>query len=220
MRRLFRWFFRLLLLAALLLAALVMFRNPIVRELAERQIRAETGMEAVIGRVRIAVKSAAIRVDNVRLINPPEYGGQLFADLPDVYIEYDPIALAFRQIRFQRILFRLDELRVVRDPGGRTNLEALLDRIESADWGRRLNQRGFTCRGVDMVGFSVARFKYFDARDPLQNEETFIGARGISVSKPRDAQEVLDVMGQLAIERGAPQTAFALRGRRPLPPTF
>jgi hypothetical protein len=216
MRRLFRWFFRLVLLVILLATVLVLFRNPIVRELAERQIREETGMETVIGRVRIAVKSGAIRVDNVRLINPPEFGGQLFADLPDVYIEYDPIALMFRRIRFQRILFRLDELRVVRDGQGRTNLEAFLHRLDRTGWNERLTRHGLACQGVDMVGFSVGRFSYFDARDPQRHEETFIGVRGISVSKPGSIQEVLDEMGSLARQRGAPQTAQALLGRPPL----
>jgi hypothetical protein len=219
-RRLFRWVFRLLLSLILLVGVVVLLRNPIVRELAERQIRQETGMEAVIGRVRIAVKSAAIRLDNVRLLNPPEYGGQLFADLPDVYIEYDPFALVFRRVRFQRVLFRLDELRLVRDPHGRTNLQALSDRIERAQWKERLARRGFTYQGTDSVGFSIGRFRYFDARDPLRPEETFIGARGISVTKPREAQEILDVMGRLAEERGASGTAQALQRRPATPPTL
>jgi hypothetical protein len=215
-RRLIRWFFRLVLLVILLVTVLVLFRNPIVREVAERQIREETGMETVIGRVRIAVKSAAIRVDNVRLINPPEFGGQLFADLPDVYIEYDPFALVFRRIRFQRILFRLDELRVVRDGQGRTNLEAFFHRLERGGWNDRVTRYGFACQGVDVVGFSVGRVSYFDARDPQRHEETFIGVRGISVSKPRSYQEVLDEMSGLARQRGAPQTAQALLGKPPL----
>jgi hypothetical protein len=216
MRRLIRWLLRIVLLVVLLLAALVLFRNPILRELAERQIREETGMETVIGRVRIAMKTASIRLDNVRLISPPEFGGQLFIDLPDVYIEYDPVALMFRRLRFQRVLFRLDELRVVRDPHGRTNLESLLHRVKSANWNHRLTGRGLTFQGVDAVGFSVGRFRYYDVRDPLRHEETFIGVRGISVLKPRDIQEILDEMGALAQQRGAPHTAQALHGRPPL----
>jgi hypothetical protein len=215
MRRLFRWFFRLVLLLILLLAAVVMLRNPIARELVERHIRDETGMEVVIGRVRIAVQSASIRIDNVRLINPPEFGGQLFIDLPDVYVEYDPVALAFRRVRFPRVLFRLDEMRLVRDGQGRTNLQALFDRLEKSEWNDRLTSRGFTPQGVDAVGFSIGRFKYFDAQDPLRHEETFIGVRGITVQKPRNAQEILDEMARLARDRGGPQTAQALLGRPP-----
>jgi hypothetical protein len=217
-RRLFRLVFRLLLALVLVVGVMVLFRNPIMRELAERQIRQETGMETVIGRVRIALKSAAIRLDNVRLLNPPEFGGQLFADLPDVYIEYDPIALVFRRVRFQRVLFRLDELRLLRDPYGRTNLQALTERIERAQWKERIARRGFTYQGTDAVGFSIGRFKYFDARDPGRHEETFIGARGISVNQPRDAQEILDVMSRLAEDRGAAGMAQALKGRSTAPP--
>jgi hypothetical protein len=210
MRRLFRWFSRLLLLAFLLIGVAVLCRNPIVRELAERQIRQETGMEAVIGRVRIAIKSASVRIDNVRLFSPPEFGGQLFADLPGLYVEYDPIALLFRRLRFDRVLFRLDELRLVRNRQGETNLDALRERFRQRGWNERLARFHLTYEGTDIVGFSLGRLKYFDAADRSMHEETFVGVRGVTLRKPRTAQEVFDEMSRIARERGATNAAGAL----------
>jgi uncharacterized protein involved in outer membrane biogenesis len=212
MKRLFKWILRLVLLLMAVAAVLVLFRNPIARALIERQIRAETGMETVIGRVSIGLKSPTLRLLHVRLLNTPEFGGQLFADLPDLYVEYDLLALAFGRIRGERVMFRLDELRLLRDAQGVTNLQRLGQRLRERGLAERLERLGLSYGGIDTLSFSLGRIKYVDLREPPRSEEIYVGSRHVSYRQPRSVAEVLAQIGQRAKEKGSVAAANELIG--------
>jgi len=194
MRKLFKWTFRLILLVLALLAVIVLFRNPILRMLAERQVREVTGMETIIGRVRIELRAPLVRLENVRLISPAEFGGGLFLDLPDVRLEYDSIALLFRRIRLHRVVFQLDEIRLVRTTQGRTNLEAVRERLSQRRLASWLAHWDCQYDGTDFVGFSVGRLKYLDAREPGKSEEIYVGVRDVTLKRMRSAEEILSAL--------------------------
>jgi hypothetical protein len=218
MKKLFKWIMRLVIVALGLVALLVLFRNPILRLVAEHQIQRETGMETILGRVRVDLRSPVVRLENVRLISPPEFGGRLFLDLPEVRVEYDSVGLLFRRIRFRQILFRLDEVRLVRTPSGHTNLDLLRERLAAGRWSERLAHMDWEYDGTDAVRFSVGRLKYLDAREPAKSEEVYVGARDVTLKRLRSLEDVTDALSQLAERHGAPWTAAALsQGRlRPI----
>ncbi len=210
MRKLFKWTFRLILLVLALVAVVVLFRNPILRMLAERQVREATGMETIVGRVRIDLRAPVVRLENVRLISPAEFGGGLFLDLPDVRLEYDSVALLFRRIRLRRVAFRLDEIRLVRTTQGRTNLEAVRERLAQGRLASWLSHWDCQYDGTDFVGFSVGRLKYLDAREPEKSEEIYVGVQDVTLKRLRSAEEILGALARLAQSRGAVWTADAL----------
>jgi uncharacterized protein involved in outer membrane biogenesis len=210
MKKLFKWLLRLVILAVGMVAVVVLFRNPILRLAAERQIQRETGMETILGRVRVDLRSPVVRLENVRLISPPEFGGRLFLDLPEVRLEYDSVALLFRRIRFRQITFRLDELRLVRTAQGGTNLEQLREQLAHGRLSERLARRDWEYDGTDTIRFSVGRLKYLDAREPGKSEEVYIGARDVTLKRLRSLEDVTDTLSRLAEGRGAFWTAEAL----------
>jgi uncharacterized protein involved in outer membrane biogenesis len=217
MKKLFKWVFRVVLLAMALLAILILFRNPILRGLAEQQLQKETGMETILGRVRIDLRSPIVRFENVRLISPAEFGGRLFLDLPEVRLEYDSVGLLFRRIRLRRAAFRLDEIRLVRTAQGRTNLEALRERLAEGRLAERLARWDWQYDGTESVAFSIGRLKYFDAREPEKSEEVHVGLRDVTLTRLRSGEDILVELARIAKSRGAVWTAEALAPGRAKP---
>jgi uncharacterized protein involved in outer membrane biogenesis len=217
MKKIFKWFFRLVLIAMALVAVLILFRNPLLRIMAEQQVRQETGMETILGRVRIDLRSPVIRLENVRLISPPEFGGRLFLDLPEVRLEYDSVALLFRRIRIRRIAFRLDEMRIVRNAQGQTNLEIFRERLALGRAASSLAHWNWEYDGTEYVTFAVGRLNYFDGRDPKKSEEIYAGVRDVTIKPLRSGLDILIALARIAESRGAIWTAEALsagQGRR------
>jgi hypothetical protein len=172
-------------------------------------------METILGRVRIDLRSPVVRLENVRLISPAEFGGRLFLDLPEVRIEYDSVALLFRRIRLRRIDFRLDEVRVVRTAAGRTNLEALREQLGREQLGRgrlsaRLSEWNWQYDGTENVRFALGRLKYLDAREPAKSEEVHVGVRDVRLAPLNSGEELLVALARLAESRGAVWAAEAL----------
>lgn len=210
MKKLLKWIFRLVLLALALVAVLILFRNPLLRIMAEQQVRQETGMETILGRVRIDLRSPVVRLENVRLISPAEFGGRLFLDLPEVRIEYDSVALLFRRIRLRRVDFRLDEVRLVRTAQGRTNLEALREQLARGRLSARLSEWHWQYDGTETVSFALGRLKYLDAREPAKSEEVHVGVRDVRLKPLKSGEELLIAIARLAESRGAVWAAEAL----------
>src|SRR4051812_33444689 len=99
MRRLIKWIFRLIVLAIVAVVLLLMFKDTILRKIAEHQIRAETGMDVKIGRLSSSLFSPDVTIENFKLYNTPEFGGTEFLIIPELHIEFDADALAAQKLR-------------------------------------------------------------------------------------------------------------------------
>ena len=94
MKWLFKWLFRLFLLAAVLIVILLLSFNSILRVYVEHRIRAQTGMDAEIGRFSVGLAEPTVTIQNFKLYNPPDFGGTPFLDIREIHVEYDRAALA------------------------------------------------------------------------------------------------------------------------------
>lgn len=178
MRRLFRWAFRLVLLVVILLVALVVFMDSIIRALAERQIRSATGMDVKIGSFSIGLVSPVITIENFKLYNTAEFGGSPFIDLPELRMEYDLRALRSRKLHCKLVRFNLAELNVVQNKDGKTNLQALQDRQDSASpsAGKPPKTRlDFT--GIDVLNLSFGRATLLSMNDPKNVRRVDVGLK-------------------------------------------
>ncbi len=73
-----KWVFRLIVLAVVLVAAFLLSLNTLLRILVEHNIRAQTGMDAEIGRFQLGLTEPTITVQDLKIYNPPSFGGTLF----------------------------------------------------------------------------------------------------------------------------------------------
>jgi uncharacterized protein involved in outer membrane biogenesis len=122
MKWLFKWIFRLTILLVALVVALVLSKDAILKALVERQIRAQTGMDVKIGSFSVGILSPVVDIAKFKLYNPPEFGGTPFLDVPELHVEYDPVALAGGKIHIKLLRLTLAELNVVKNGTGHTNL--------------------------------------------------------------------------------------------------
>ena len=132
-RFVFKWFFRLVFAAVVLVViatvvALLSY-NSILRNAIEYNIRAQTGMDAEIGRFHCSLFEPVIEIQNLEIYNPANFGGAPFLNIPELHIEYDRSALLKRQLHVTLMRLNLAELDVVKNQRGQLNVFALVPQI-------------------------------------------------------------------------------------------
>ena len=126
MRRLFRWLFRLLILGIVLLVALVLLKDTLLKALAEWRIRQATGMSVTIEKLEMGLFSPTFTMEGLKLYNTPEFGGSVCLDVPSVYLEYDPRDALSGKIHLRLLRVNVRELDLVRNQAGLTNFVSLV----------------------------------------------------------------------------------------------
>ncbi len=96
-----RWLFRLLVLALALAVALLLLRDHLLEEYLEAHGQRLTGLEVRIGRVESGLLRPELHLEDVRVYDPPEFGGGPFLTAREVHLEYDPAALARGSLRLR-----------------------------------------------------------------------------------------------------------------------
>lgn len=125
MKFIFRWLFRLLILTIVLVVALVLLKDVLIKALVEYRLRAQTGLDARIGRLEMGLLTPTLTIEDLKLYNPAEFGGSLFLDLPELRLEYDRPALAAGRLHLILLRMNLAVVHVVEDKSGQYNLRFL-----------------------------------------------------------------------------------------------
>ena len=186
MKRIFKWLLGLFLAAVVLVIVtfivLLMSYNSILRVAMERQIRAQTGMDVKIGSLKVALTSPTVEIQNLKIHNPPDFGGTPFLDIPEIHVEYDRAALTRREIHITLLRFNLGELDIVKNQAGRTNLflpGIKLPAQKSGGGGNVManfqKQTGYDFKGIDMLNVSIGKVKFIDLQNQQNNREQTIG---------------------------------------------
>jgi uncharacterized protein involved in outer membrane biogenesis len=185
MKRIFKWLLGLFLAAVVLvivtIIVLLMSYNSILRVAIERQIRAQTGMDVEIGSLKVALTSPTVEIQNLKIHNPPDFGGTPFLDIPEIHVEYDRAAFARREIHIKLLRFNLGELDIVKNQAGRTNLFSLgiASPAKKSGGGKVManfqKQTGYDFKGIDMLNVSIGKVKFIDLQNQQNNREQTIG---------------------------------------------
>lgn len=225
---LFKWVFRLCLLAVvlvLLLVALVVWGlDPLLRVFVEHNLRANTGMEAELGQFHLGLVEPEITLRDLRLYNGPQFGGAPFLNIPELHVEYDRDALRHGQIHVTLMRFNLAELDIVKNEAGQTNLFALAllpptktshatSPPPPANPSQELLHRtGLKFDQIDLLNVSVGQFKYLDLKNPRNNREQVIGLDCIPVHHVKTMADLTGLMLMIAFRSGDFFTALVLPG--------
>lgn len=166
MRRLFRWAFRGFLLLIVLVVALLLSLDSIARAVAERRIRAETGLEARIGSLSLGLLSPTLTMENLRIYNSPEFGGSPLLEVGEFHLEYDRQELWAGRLRCRLVRVDLRELNLVVSQPGRINLALPVG--GSPPLPSRLPRKiaGLRFLGIDTLNLSLGRITALRMRDP------------------------------------------------------
>jgi hypothetical protein len=204
-RFVFRWAFRLLVLAIVLAVAAVLLKDIAARSLAEQRLRRETGWDARIGKAEFSLLEPRLRLENLVLYNPAEFGGSPILDASEIFLEYHRDELARGRTRLKLLRLSVREMHIVESAAGRTNLVDLLQRVapETLD---RSGKTGASERfgGVDMLNLSVGRVRYTNLRIPGRNEESNVGLRNVIVQNVRTEQDLAAILFKVLLRAGIP----------------
>ena len=206
MKWLFKWLFRLFLLAVVSIVILLLLLNSILRVWVEHRIRAQTGMAAEIGRFSLSLTEPTVTIQNLKLYNPPSFGGTLFLDIPEIHVEYDPLALSKRQFHITLLRFNLGELNIVKNEAGRTNIFSLATAAAKKNGGGSATefarQTGLEFTGIDVLNVSVGTAKFIDLKDQRQNREQKIGIENCVIKNVKSRTDLAG-LGVLITLRGS-----------------
>ncbi len=211
MKKLFKWLFRLLIVVVVLLIVLVVFMDRIAKGFAERQIREQTGMEVRIGKLTIGLKSPTVTVLDFKLLNPPEFGGSPFLDVPELRVNYDLTGLLSGKIHLHLLRINLAELHVVRNKAGKTNYKAVEEHKKQKETKTTPSKSEF--QGIDTLTVSIGRIKYTSMITNADNREIWIGAKNETVKNVKSGNDLIPLLTRISLEKNVPFLNELLIGR-------
>jgi hypothetical protein len=191
-RRLIRIALGLVLLAVALVAALILSRNWLAKTALTAAIRQRTGWETSLGAVELGMRDGSLRISNLKIFNPPRFGGGPFLDLPELYLAYNAEAAATNALQFREIRLHLAEVQIVVDATGKTNLTELqksLGDLDSAEAQTRAGSLRFT--GIDTLVLTVGRVSFRDLRPGGVSREFSAGLRNETLHQVRSWVDIV-----------------------------
>src|SRR5665213_1199909 len=88
MKTFLKWFFGALLLVVVLAVVFLLSLDTILRVVVENRIRAQTGMDAEIGKFHLGLLEPVVTIKDLKIYNPPSFGGTPFLSIPEIHVEY------------------------------------------------------------------------------------------------------------------------------------
>ncbi|MDE3068981.1 MAG: hypothetical protein KGJ60_15730 [Verrucomicrobiota bacterium] len=208
-RWLFKWLLRLLALAVVLGVAALLLLNPILRVVIENRIRAQTGLDAEIGRFHLGLLQPTLEIQDLKIYNPPSFGGAPLLDIPEIHVEYDRAALARHRIHLTLLRLNLAELDIVRNEAGQTNLFSLGlpppgRALGGANAGAQFRkQTGFDFEAIDVLNVSVGRVRFLDLKNPRDDREQNIGLDNCVVKNVKSPADLTGLALLVALRGGS-----------------
>jgi hypothetical protein len=209
MKRIVKWLLIITLVMVVGAVVCLLSLDPMLRVVAVNRIRAQTGMEAEIGKFHLGLLDPVITIKDVKLHNPPAFGGTPFLSIPEIHIEYDRAALKQHRIHLTLVRFNLGELDIVKNEAGQTNLFSLGVALPAggksagpqslAEFKR---QTGLDFGGVDVLNVSVGSAKFIDLKEPGNNREQKISIENLVVKNVKTPADLAGLAVLVALRSG------------------
>src|SRR2546423_6927138 len=213
----FRWAFRLLILAIVLVVALILLKDQILKNVAESQIRKSTGMDVKIGALHVSLTQPVFNLENFVLYNTAEFGGGTFLDIPDLHLEFYPDARK-RELRFKLVRMNVRELNIVENLRGHTNIASIAGALEKLQTDRT-NSNEAIFKGIGTLNLSVGKIRYINMRMPKRSQEMNLALQNEIVQNVRSWDDMAGILFKVLLRAGIAiyfdQPALAPRATNP-----
>jgi hypothetical protein len=200
-KRILKWLLALFLLGAVALVFFLLSLDTIARWAVEKQIERQSGIKAKIGYFHLGLRQSSVTIKDLKLYNPPEFGGTLFLSIPEIHAEIDPEAAKKGELHLTLLRFNLGELDIVKNEAGQTNILSLgmnlpdKDKLAKDNSPEDLKKRlGYNFTGIDKTIFSFGKAKYIDLGDPKNNREQDIDIENYPVPKIQSSADLTGVI--------------------------
>lgn len=204
-RKLLKWFVYFCLLVLAGIVVLILCKDTIIRNLTERRIIKQTGMYVRIDHLHVGFTEPVISMEGLKLYNRPEFGGGLLLHMPDLLLEYDPDALRSGELHLTQFRLDLQELNIVRNAAGQTNLNDFIEQAGKEgrkSLSRKLPTKDFGFTGIDELNLSLGRIRYKDLGNPRRNREAYFGLKNLEIKNIRNEDDLYGVAAIVLIRSG------------------
>lgn len=213
-----RWAIYVVVGLILIVVAAVLLSDPIAKSVAEKRVKAETGMETKIGKFSIGWKTATIQIENFSLINPERFGGDTFVEMPELFVEYDRPALRNGKLRLKLVRINVAKVHVVENKDGSRNVDELQKhqgKTKSTKDQKPSNppvakkNPPFVFDGVETLDVTLQTVRFTSQLDSNRNMERNLGIEHEVFKNLKTEQDFQTATALLALKAGA---SFLLGG--------
>jgi len=172
-RRLFRWALYLFILVVVLAVAAVLLLNTAAKQFLQSRLRSQTGMDVAIGKVDVGLSTPTVAIEDLRIYNPPEFGGSLFLSVPELFLDYDRDALRARKLHLNLLRLTVAEIGIVKDQKGRLSIDNLEKQGIVGATATNSAAGGFSFGGIDTLNLTLQKVRVGNLDDPHPAEVNF-----------------------------------------------
>lgn len=114
---------KLFFLLILIVVALVLGRNFLIKNGAAFFVNAKSGMTLSIGRFNVGLVSSKLEIENLELLNSARFSKERMVSVPKMIVDISLPKLVSGQLYFKTLQLNLEELTIVRNKQGTLNLK-------------------------------------------------------------------------------------------------
>jgi hypothetical protein len=183
------------LLLLVLAIALLLLKDAILKSWLESQIRSKAGLDATIGRIELGLFTPTVTLENMIVHNKAEHGGGIMLKMPELRLEYDRKLLSSQKLHLRLLRINIEEVDVVVNEAGISNLDTLQAAVALALKGTR----ELEFAGIDTLNLTFGKVVYTSLKPPKQVQEQKIGITneiitGIKTSQDLQQKILLKIM--------------------------
>ncbi len=186
-------------IALVALVALVASFDWLVKRSMMIALSRATGGDVQIERVQVGFRQGMFHVEQLRLLNPPAFGGGPMLDLPEFYVAYDPAAAVTNALHLKEVRVNLAEIGIVIDARGRTNLLSLgggLKKLSDSQT-NKISKLNFT--GIDKLTVTLGQVTTVDLRQPGHTNVIRLGLRNEVLRNVRTEADLMPLVIKLML---------------------
>ena len=174
-KKVLKWTIGVLGAVLVVCVALLIFKDAVLRKVAEYSVERETGVDASIGSFKLDLGSASVRIMDFRLHNPPGFGDGLMLHMPEMFLQVDRQASTNGALRFREARVHLSELNVVRNAQGQTNIMSLQEKISRKSRKKKRESDDLEFTGIGELHVSIGTLRYQDMQNSTLDQAFNIG---------------------------------------------
>ncbi len=176
-----RWMIVLIFaVAAILLLSVT--KDIIIKFSVEQGVKVVTGLSLRIKSFRVGLVRHIVAANNLRLLNPKGYKDRIMIDMPQIYVNYDPLSMFQGRVHLKELRINLREFVVIKNRDGELNLDAL-NVVKAKKEGKKPEEKA---RGrapqvqIDSLDLKIGRAVY---KDYSKGPQPFIKEYNINLNE-------------------------------------
>ncbi len=167
MAKVFKFLLIVCVFVIVMIGVIFIFRDQVIKFTVSAGVRKITGLRLDIEDLNVGIPETIIDIKGMKLYNPKGYEDKLMVDIPEIYFDYDLIAILKNDIHFNEVRIDLREMVVVKKKDGEMNLDSLkvVKSVETEDKtvkGEDTKEKKKTNFRIDHLKLKIGRVIYKD----------------------------------------------------------